>query len=324
MLVDLAEEALWSYRSQQAEPADFDSFWTATLASSAQFPLDVRFERFEAVLRTIEAFEFEFSGFQGDRIRGWLLLPAGAAEPLPATVKFIGYGGGRGHVLENLVWPSAGYAHIVMDTRGQGGVKRAGVTSDSGNAGPSSPGVMTRGLESQKDYYYRRLIVDAVRCVEAARELPMVDPSRVAAVGRSQGGGLALAVAGLDPKLSALITQVPFLCDMARAIRITNDAPYSEIVQFLATHRAAAPRALETLSYFDGANFANRATAPAWFSAGLMDSTCPPSTVFGAFHRYRGQKDMKIWEYNGHEGGDFEDEERAVLALNTLFEIPQV
>lgn len=319
MLVDLAEDALWAYRSQQPEPEDFDAFWEETLASSARFPLDVRIDLVPSGLVNVDVYDLSFAGFEGERVKGWVLVPSGTTEPLPATVKFIGYGGGRGHPLENLVWPSAGYAHVVMDTRGQGGIRRTGSTPDSGSAGPSTPGFLTRGIDSPYNYYYRRLIVDAVRCVAAARELEMVDSSRIAAIGRSQGGGLALAVAALDPQISALISQVPFLCDIARAIRITNDAPYSEIVQFLATHRASASQVRETLSYFDGVNFASRATAPAWFSAGLMDSTCPPSTVFGAFHRYGGAKEMKIWEFNGHEGGDIDDEARAIQALGDLF-----
>jgi cephalosporin-C deacetylase len=44
-------------------------------------------------------------------------------------------------------------------------------------------------------------------------------------------------------------------------------------------HRAAEATAFATLSYFDGVNFAKRATAPAMFSVALMDQVCPPSTV---------------------------------------------
>ena len=58
--------------------------------------------------------------------------------------------------------------------------------------------------------------------------------------------------------------------------------------------------------------FARRATAPAWFSTGLMDEACPPSTTFGAYHAYAGPKDIQVWDYNGHEAGGSED---LVIAL---------
>jgi len=59
----------------------------------------------------------------------------------------------------------------------------------------------------------------------------------------------------------------------------------------------------ETLSYFDGVNFAPRATAPALFSTALMDIICPPSTVYAAYNHYAAEKDIRTWPYNGHEGG---------------------
>ena len=50
-------------------------------------------------------------------------------------------------------------------------------------------------------------------------------------------------------------------------------------------------------------NHARRATVPALFSAGLADTITPPSTVFAAFNHYAGDKEMAVYEFNGHEGG---------------------
>jgi cephalosporin-C deacetylase len=45
-----------------------------------------------------------------------------------------------------------------------------------------------------------------------------------------------------------------------------------------------------------------------------MDEICPPSTVFAAFNAYAGPKEIRVWPYNGHEGGsqyeDLDDIER--------------
>ncbi|MFJ6677320.1 acetylxylan esterase [Actinosynnema sp. NPDC091369] len=48
------------------------------------------------------------------------------------------------------------------------------------------------------------------------------------------------------------------------------------------------PWTFATLAYFDGVHFAQRATAPALFSVGLMDPIRPPSTVYAAFNHYAG------------------------------------
>ena len=122
--------------------------------------------------------------------------------------------------------------------------------------------------------------------------------------GRSQGGGIALTVAGLDPSIAVVMPDVPFLCNFRRAVEITDEAPYSEITKFCKTQRHLSTQVFQTLSYFDGMNFAPRARARALFSVGLMDQVCPPSTVFSAYNYYAGEKDICIWEFNEHEGGE--------------------
>jgi cephalosporin-C deacetylase len=43
--------------------------------------------------------------------------------------------------------------------------------------------------------------------------------------------------------------------------------------------------------------------APSLWSVALRDPICPPSTVFAAHNRYGGPKDIRVWEWNEHEGG---------------------
>jgi cephalosporin-C deacetylase len=318
MFVDLPETELRTYRSQQNDPADFDMFWESTLAESRAFDLGVTLAQVDTGLATIDVYDVTFPGFGGQPVRAWLRLPTGATGPLPAVVQFVGYGGGRGRAIDNLLWASAGYAHFHMDTRGQGSVWSVGDTPDDSASGPQIPGFMTRGIDSRETYYYRRVFTDAVRAVEAARSLDTIDASRVAVLGGSQGGGIALATAALVPDLTAVFAYVPFLCDFPRATVITDHELYREIGQYLAIHREKLAQVHETLSYFDGVNFAKRAKAPAWFSTGLMDLTCPPSTVFGAFNNYHGEKQITVWPYNGHEGGGIDDD---ALTLSTLREV---
>jgi len=141
--------------------------------------------------------------------------------------------------------------------------------------------------------------------VAAARALPGVDPARVTVAGNSQGGGLALAVAGLVPGLAALITTAPLLCHVERALHLTDAEPYGAITRYLSLHRDAEEAVWRTLSYVDGVNFARRATAPAHFGVGLRDSVCPPSTAFAAYNRYGGpDRTIEVYPFNGHEGGE--------------------
>ena len=173
-------------------------------------------------------------------------------------VEFTSYGAGRAFPADWLLWSSLGYANLVMDTRGQGSEGSPGDTPDPEPEGtnPHYPGFMTRGILDPRTYYYRRLVTDAIRAVDTARTHPMVDPSKVAVTGASQGGGIALAVAGLDPSVSIAMPDVPFLCHFRRAVGITDAAPYSELTGYLRVHRDKEDVVFRTLSYVDGLNFA--------------------------------------------------------------------
>jgi cephalosporin-C deacetylase len=306
MFFDLPLDQLREFRPPRLEAEDFDAFWAVTLAEARKHPLDASFEPVDFGLASVQTFDVTFNGYGGQPIKGWLLLPKQRAGSLPCVVEYIGYGGGRGFPIDWLLWSSAGYAHLVMDTRGQGSAWRPGATADLPSEGSSVhfPGFMTLGILDPVTYYYRRVFSDAVRAVEAARAHAAVDHDRIAVTGGSQGGGIALAVSGLEPTVAAAMPDVPFLCAYRRATEIVDTSPYSEITRFCKIHRDKVETVFRTLSYFDGVNFAARATAPALFSTALMDDICPPSTVFAAFNYYGGAKDIRVWQYNQHEGGE--------------------
>ena len=302
---DMPLDQLRTYTPPRDEPDDFDAFWQATLAEARTFPLSAEFAPVDYGLRTVEIFDVTFAGYAGQPIKGWLLLPRQHSSALACVVEYIGYGGGRGFPTERLLWSSAGYAHLIMDTRGQGSSWSKGDTPDPEMDGtnPHFPGFMTRGVLKPQTYYYRRVFTDAVRAIEAARAHPAVDPARIVVAGGSQGGGISLAASGLVPDVAAVLPDVPFLCHYRRATEITDAHPYQEIARYLMTHRDKEDAAFNTLSYFDGVNFAARAKAQALFSTALMDEICPPSTVFAAYNHYAGPKEIRVWRYNHHEGG---------------------
>jgi len=308
--IDLTLPELWDYKPELPEPPGFDAFWSKTLAEQSAYALDVTLEPVDNGLVAVETFDVTFAGYGGDPVRGWLHLPAPAlrgtgtgTDRLPGVVQFQGYNGGRGLPHEHVFWALAGYAHLVMDTRGQGSGWTTGATGDPHGSGPSAPGFLTRGIGRPEDHFYRRVFVDAVRAVEVLRGHDLVDDARVAVTGISQGGGTALAAGALADGVAAVMPDVPFLCDFRRAADLPTLDPYAEIGRYLAAHRDEVAAVFDTLAHFDGALMARRATAPALFSVAVMDTVCPPSTVFAAYHSYRAAKEIAVYEFNDHEGG---------------------
>jgi cephalosporin-C deacetylase len=102
----------------------------------------------------------------------------------------------------------------------------------------------------------------------------------VAVCGISQGGALPLAAAALQPQLVKVCQpDVPFLCDIHRGVGLSPTYPY-----LIEQQVDLVPAAMNTLAYVDNALLARRITADCLLSVGLMDETCPLSTVFAAYN----------------------------------------
>lgn len=297
---DLGVAELHSYKPKVREPKDFDAFWSQTLTESRLRSADPVLEKADLGVSEFEVSDLRFSGFNGDEIASWVIRPR---QSKGIVIEYNGYGGGRGLPHERLWWPATGYSYVFMDTRGQGSAwGSGGITPDNYGSDPAANGFMTKGIQDNASYYYRRVFTDATLLIDAVRKLDF-GTDRIILCGGSQGGGITLAAAGLSEGVHAAMPDVPFLCHFERALSLTDGFPYKEIANYLSVHRDKVETTLNTLSYFDGVNFAKRSKAPALFSTALMDQICPPSTVFAARNHYSGKSEIEVYPFNGHEGG---------------------
>jgi cephalosporin-C deacetylase len=285
-------------------PGDYWEFWDAAIAEARRYPLGIRAKTVDAGLATIEVRDFEFAGADGRRVAGWLRLPRHRTGPLPAVVHANGYGAGRLNAIDDLTWSAAGYVHLIVNTHEQGG---------------GSVGHILDGILDPHRYYYRGVFIDAVRAVEAVRHLAEVDPLRVAMIGNSQGGGIALGVGALVPDIAAVLAQSPFLTDAPFALEHAASGPWTEVRGFLADRPEHTDAVMRTLAYVDGITSARHAVAPGWISAGLIDDICPPQTAAAAAAAYSAPIAYREWPGAGHESGGTADLVAALAALRERF-----
>jgi cephalosporin-C deacetylase len=304
MLVGASREALEKLQTPLTKLADFESFWSSTLQTYLPKKSTPTLTDYPTPMKHVDVKDVTIAGFNGDPIKGWFLTAQSAGAQTPCIVMFDGYGGGRGLPHEWLFWVNVGYRVLVMDTRGQGGGFRLSDTADGAYPRESqTPGFMTQGILNKDDYYYRRVFVDAVAFVNAAQQLPGVNPDRIIVAGGSQGGGISLAAASLSKNVFSAMPDVPFLCNYKKATEMVDTYPYHEIALFCRIHRDKVDQVFSTLSYFDCMNLVTMAKAPALISIGMHDPICPPDTIFSMRNHYAGDVTTQVYEYNTHEGG---------------------
>lgn len=303
MLTDMEKNALETFRPQVQMPADFVSFWSNTLQESRQIPALAQMQRVDSPIETLEFYDVTFPGFAGESIKGWLAGAPGFTkrENQPLIVEYLGYGVGRGVPGERMFWPSAGYVHLIMDSRGQGGdCGTGGATPDPHPAPPHAFGFFTLGVENRETYYFRRLITDAYRAIDAALTLNFIDPRRVFVAGASQGGTLAACVGARHDGVRAVLSDLA-LGNVMYGVGHNDHMPYREVQRYLRAYPDRYDQVETTLSYFDAVNFARHATRPAYFSVSLSDEYVPPACTYSIFNEWSGDKSMEVYPFNEHD-----------------------
>lgn len=299
---DLPLEQLRAYRPPLTREPGFREFWSETLAAAAKVPLTPELSPVDYPVDGLRVYHATYAGWDAARISGWYLVPE-AAGAHPTLVVYHGYSGSKGAIYDLLGLAGQGYAVLAVDVRGQNGDTPDPTDYPSGHF----MGWMSQGVLDPARYYYRGVFVDCVRALDFVTSQPEVDSDRIGVTGISQGGGLTLAVAGLDRRPKVAIADVPFLCHYRRAVDITEQRPYAEIIEFCRSHPGAEERVFRTLSFFDAMNLAPDIACPTLVSVGLLDQTCPPSTVFAAYNHLgsatptgEATKGIEIYPYGIH------------------------
>jgi cephalosporin-C deacetylase len=302
-LFDLPLEELRSYRGSNPKPHDFDEYWASALRELEATDPAVELRKSEFQVPFAECFDLYFSGVGGARIHALYVRPIEAPTPHPAILKFHGYGGNSGDWYDKLGFAACGYSVAAMDCRGQGGSSDdAGVVS-----GSTFHGHIVRGLQDTPDrLLFRQLYLDTVQLARLIMSFPEVAPDRVGVTGASQGGGLTIACAGLEPRIRLAAPVFPFLCDFRRVweMDLAGQGAYSELATFFRTYDPLHKNEMDVftrLGYIDVQYLAERIQGRVLFTLGLMDTVCPPSTQFAAYNRIRSPKELVIYPDYAHE-----------------------
>jgi cephalosporin-C deacetylase len=303
--MDMPLEQLKKYQGRNPRPDDLQAYWERGLEEMRALDPEVEMRPAGFRVPGAECFDLFFTGVGGARIHAKYVRPTvkAKAKPHPAVVQFHGYAGHAGDWADKLSWVSLGYSIASMDCRGQGGASQ----DPGGVHGTTLRGHIIRGLQDGPEHLlFRRIFLDCAQLAGIVMNMSEVDPARVGALGGSQGGGLTLACASLEPRIKRVAPTFPFLCDFKRVweMDLAKDA-YEEIRTYFRHFDPQHVREDETwmsLGYIDVQHLVERIRGEVLMGVGLMDTICPPSTQFAAFNRITTPKHLEIYPDFGHEG----------------------
>lgn len=302
-LVDMPLEKLKVYGGKNPRPADFDRYWSKAIAAMKAVKPKVELVPHETGASYAECFDMYFTGVGGARVHAQLLRPKGKRRKGPALLMFHGYSGSAGAWTPRLAYVAQGFTVAALDCRGQGGLSE----DVGGTVGNTLNGHIIRGLADSPDkLLFRSIYLDCAQLAGLVMAMPQVDARRVGATGGSQGGGLTLACAALEPRIARAAPVFPFLCDYRRVWEMDlAKAAYDELQKYFRLFDPLHEREDETflkLGYIDCQHLAPRIKAKVQFCTALMDTVCPPSTQFAAYNKITAEKELVIYPDFGHEG----------------------
>jgi cephalosporin-C deacetylase len=302
----------------ETRPADFRAFWDKAMADYAAIPLDARIEGESRVFtgkeidaynlaeaclppdydptghrcEEVESYKISFAGPDGGRVYAWLAKPLGKG-PFPAMLVMPGGGNAaRPRPLEH-----ARHGFLAIDVQIHG----LDVNLEKYERNPADCAETFQNPPARA--YPYNVNRRAARAVEYLCALPEVDPKRVVATGGSQGGRLSIVVAGLDPRVVAIVPTIAHFSNLPhlRWVEKCNrdavsgmDVPGVPPVTDDDESRCQA--------YFDVMNFAPDVKCPAFLNMGLVD---PVSHAYGVWAAYKrlgsADKTMVVLPGQGHD-----------------------
>jgi cephalosporin-C deacetylase len=280
------------------KPADFDAFWKSTKSKLAAIPpqYKITLERALSVnKKTVYLVEMHSWGNQV--IKGWLTIPNDRPKKIAVKYRLPGY-----IVKMDPSMDDDDFAVFNINVRGNGLSKDAINTHGEYNL---------YNLDNRDEYVYRAVYMDCVRGLDflySHAEMGL-DTARIMVDGASQGGGLAIALAGLDNRIKLVSTQLPLYADFRDAFKLVsiNDpegkTTVGKITLFVKNHPNYTPeKVFKVWDYFDPLNFAANIKCPVLMGIGLLDEFCPPMCSFAMFNQLPNKhKDYYVSPDKTHE-----------------------
>ena len=225
------------------KPQDFDQYWKKVEDELAS--IQPAAERTELHLRSApeaKVYGLKLTSLNHYRIFAYFCVPSGKG-PFPVIYRLPNYGS----VVHIPPFEErCKYISVALCHRGQR-------LSDQPFAA-KYPGLLTSGIDSQRNYIYRSIVADCLRVMDYLVSCDDVDSQKISLV----GGDLALFTAALRDSASVLFYTPSLFYKALHKATATQNYPLEEFNDYLRSFPESIDQISQTLAYFEPMNFASR------------------------------------------------------------------
>lgn len=287
-------------------PEDLEKFWNKELDALAKVPLHVERKILSSPpgMESLHCEDVKIASAGPLPVTGYLVMPEKAKEKsLPAIVCYHGAG-----YKSSMLQLEMGENAIVLDANAHG--LENGRESEYYLQLNKQPNCVMFSRDSLKDSYVKYMFLRTVRALDFVKSLPQWDGKNLIVFGRSQGGSQSLAAAALCKDVSLCVSHVPALGD--HAAKTVKRQPGWPVL-----NGRAGERIRKVSDYVDIVFLASLVRCPTFFSAGLMDLICPPTSIVLARNQMQKGfcKELKLFPCMGHHAPGSMDKKSMIISL---------
>ncbi len=265
-------------------PSDFKSFWNSQIAASNNVPLNPTLVPHTSSSMST-TYKLYYSNIEGRGVSGFISIPNGTG-PFPCVVTLPPYGNDP-----NIVVPETAFAEWSNAISVSISIHN---TYDTEQMDPNA--YFPDEIDDRNNIYYRYGIMAAIRAIDYVQTRPDFDQTNIAAYGVSQGGGLAILLAGIDERVNVLMNSSPTLCQHdGTHVEKASGFPYyvnRSRGQFGTTAHEDAT--VYASSYYDAVHAASFFDGYTLMGVSYLDGIAPAGSVFPAYNNIKGSHKVMI------------------------------
>ncbi len=279
-------------------PKDLKKYWEQEKSALKALPMNVKSDKVDSKQTDIICFNIEINCIGPKPVRGYYAKPEKAKTKSLPIVLLVHAAGVKGSWCRSEISNATDYAKkgaLCFDLNAHGMLNGQPDEYYNNLESGELKEYFFKGLESRNDLYFRGMYLRLIRTLDYLTQQPEWDGKRIIVIGESQGGGQALAAAGLDQRVSAVVATVPAMCDWGGTL-VNRKGGWPQPFE----HPGNKENMKKVLPYFDAANLLKLSKATIVVEIGLVDNTCPATSVYAAINQAKGKKIVYPVTYREH------------------------